>query len=73
MDHFDLWPEYEREMGKWLRDGRASYEESVRHGLENCVTALLEMLHGRNTGKQLVQLSEDPTETAAAASGSGST
>ena len=72
-DHFDLWPEYEREMGKWLHDGRASYEESVRYGLENCVGALLEMLHGCNTGKQLVQISEDPTKTAAAASGSGST
>ena len=62
-DHFDLWPEYEREMGKWLCDGRASYRESVRHGLENCVAALVDMLHGRNLGKQLVQVSEDPTSS----------
>ena len=45
-------------MGQWLRQGKLKYREDVVQGLENAPQALIGMLHGRNLGKQLVQVSE---------------
>lgn len=41
--------------GRWLKQGKLKYREDVARGLEN---AQAWMLHGRNLGKQLVQVSK---------------
>lgn len=55
-DFQHLWPEFEREMGQWLRDGRIQYREDVVSGLENAPEAFFGLLQGRNFGKLVVKL-----------------
>jgi hypothetical protein len=57
-DHFDLRPEFVREVGGWLREGRLRHHETVVTGIENGVEAFLGMLRGDNTGKMVVALGE---------------
>ena len=47
-----------RDLSKWLHEGRLKYRETVAEGIENAVPAFLGMLHGENTGKQLVKISD---------------
>jgi hypothetical protein len=42
----------------WLKQGKLKYREEVAQGLEAAPQAFIEVLHGRNEGKQLVQLSD---------------
>jgi len=42
----------------WLKQGKLKYREEVAQGLEAAPQAFIEVLHGRNEGKQLVHLSE---------------
>jgi len=44
-------------LATWLREGRLKHRETVAEGIENAVAAFLGMLHGENTGKQLVRIS----------------
>ena len=43
-------------LGGYFAEGRLKYRESVLHGLENAPRGLIELLAGRNFGKQLVKL-----------------
>jgi NADPH-dependent curcumin reductase CurA len=49
------------EMSAWLRDGRIKYKEDLWAGLEKAPAAFRAMLEGRNFGKTLVAVSDDPT------------
>ena len=49
------------EMADWIRDGRVKYREDIWQGLDRAPEAFGAMLAGRNFGKTLVQVSEDPT------------
>jgi NADPH-dependent curcumin reductase CurA len=60
-DHYDIHPEFRRRMGTWLREGRIKYREDVVDGLENAPAALIGLLQGKNKGKLIVQVGEDPT------------
>ena len=60
-DHAALAPDFHREVGAWVRDGRLTYREDVVDGLENAPAALVGLLAGRNFGKLLVRVSPDPT------------
>ena len=55
-DFIKLYPQFLREMGSWLREGRIHYREDVVEGLENAPQALIGLLQGRNFGKLLVKL-----------------
>ncbi|WP_369935801.1 NADP-dependent oxidoreductase [Xanthomonas tesorieronis] len=57
-DFIKLYPEFLREMGAWLADGRVRYREHVVRGLENAPQAFIDMLGGGNFGKLVVQLDE---------------
>lgn len=57
-DHYDRYPEFEREVSAYIRDGRLKYREWVAEGLENAPQAFLDMLKGRNFGKTLVRIAE---------------
>jgi NADPH-dependent curcumin reductase CurA len=60
-DHLDRLGDFLRDVGAWLREGRLKYREDVVEGLERAPEALIGLLRGRNLGKMLVRVSEDPT------------
>jgi NADPH-dependent curcumin reductase CurA len=55
-DHNDLLPEFRREVGGWLADGKLVVRETVVDGLENAPEAFLGLLRGDNTGKMIVRI-----------------
>ncbi|MCD2325377.1 hypothetical protein LQ953_15250 [Sphingomonas sp. IC-56] len=55
-DHVDLWPEFQRDGGKWISEGRLTWRDTVVDGLENTPRAFIDLFSGGNTGKMLVRL-----------------
>jgi NADPH-dependent curcumin reductase CurA len=55
-DHFDRMPDFVRDVGGWLRDGKIRYRETVVDGLDNAPDAFIGLLRGENIGKMLVKL-----------------
>ena len=60
-DHYELLPDYLRQMAGWLKAGQVKYIEDVTQGLEKAPEAFVAMLKGGNFGKQVVQIGADPT------------
>jgi NADPH-dependent curcumin reductase CurA len=58
-DHEDLRPEFEQQVGGWLRSGELVSSQTVTEGLDHAVEAFIGLLSGANVGKMLVQLSEE--------------
>ena len=56
VDHRDLRPQFEEEVGALVRDGRIVWRETVIEGIERTFDAFLAVLTGGNTGKMLVRL-----------------
>jgi NADPH-dependent curcumin reductase CurA len=48
-------------MAGWIRDGRVTYREDFVDGLENAAVAFRGLLEGRNFGKLIVRVGDDPT------------
>ncbi|MGA7615912.1 MAG: NADP-dependent oxidoreductase [Thermoanaerobaculia bacterium] len=61
-DHYDRFPEFLRDMRKWIEEGKMKAREHVVEGLENAPGAFLGLFHGENFGKLLVKVSDDPTQ-----------
>jgi len=59
-DHFDRYPEFVREVGGWLREGRLKHQETVVEGIENAPSAFLGLFAGDNLGKMVVKIGRDP-------------
>lgn len=55
-DFITLYPQFLREMGGWLADGKIRYREDLVEGLENAPRALIGLLRGENFGKVVVKL-----------------
>ncbi|MEV6014816.1 MULTISPECIES: NADP-dependent oxidoreductase [unclassified Streptomyces] len=55
-DHYDLQPEFVREVGGWIRSGELKYAETVVEGIENNLEAFFGVLRGDNIGKMIVKL-----------------
>ncbi len=53
--------DFVRDMTQWVADGSVRYREDVVQGLENAPEAFRGLLRGKNFGKLLVQVGEDPT------------
>lgn len=53
--------EFFTEMSGWLRDGKIKYREDFVDGLENAPKGLIGLLEGKNFGKLIVRVSDDPT------------
>lgn len=47
------------QLGKWLKEGKLKYRETIVNGLENTPQALMGLFRGDNIGKQLVKVSEE--------------
>ena len=46
------------QLTEWVESGQLKYRERITDGLENAPQAFLEMLNGKNTGKQLVKIAD---------------
>ena len=55
-DWKDRYGEALKELGGFLAQGKLRYRESVVQGLENAPRGLMDLLNGKNFGKQLVKL-----------------
>jgi NADPH-dependent curcumin reductase CurA len=55
-DHAHLQPEFVREVGPMLADGRLKAQETVVDGIDHAVDAFLGLLSGGNTGKMVVKV-----------------
>jgi NADPH-dependent curcumin reductase CurA len=54
--YLDMMDDMQRDIGRWLRDGKIRYEETVVEGLENAPEALAQLMRGGTTGKTLVRI-----------------
>jgi NADPH-dependent curcumin reductase CurA len=52
----ELWPQGLTELGQLVASGKLSYRETIADGLAAAPEAFIDMLRGRNFGKQLVKL-----------------
>jgi NADPH-dependent curcumin reductase len=59
-DHIDRLPAFLADMTGWVKDGRVKYREDVVDGLENAPEAFIGLLRGKNFGKLLVRVGQDP-------------
>jgi NADPH-dependent curcumin reductase CurA len=53
--------EFLKDCGGWVREGRLKYREDVVTGLDQAPEAFIGLLQGKNFGKLLVRVGEDPT------------
>jgi NADPH-dependent curcumin reductase CurA len=53
--------DFVRDMTQWVADGSVRYREDIVTGLENAPSAFRGMLAGKNFGKLIVQVDDDPT------------
>ena len=60
-DHLDRMPDFLRDCSTWVREGKLKYREDAVVGLENAPAAFIGLLEGRNFGKLMVKVGEDPT------------
>jgi NADPH-dependent curcumin reductase CurA len=60
-DHFDRLPDFMQECAPLVRQGELRYREDIVDGLDVAPAAFIGLLEGKNFGKQLVRVSEDPT------------
>ncbi|HEY9609944.1 NADP-dependent oxidoreductase [Allocoleopsis sp.] len=53
--------EFVNDVSQWLQEGKLKYKEDVVEGLENAPHAFIGLLQGKNFGKLIVKVSDDPT------------
>ncbi len=54
-DHNDRHPQFLEDMGKWRKEGRIQWKETIFQGIENSPRAFLGLFSGENFGKMLVR------------------
>jgi NADPH-dependent curcumin reductase len=60
-DHLARMADFLKDCGGWVREGRLKYREDIVAGLEKAPEAFIGLLQGKNFGKLLVRVGEDPT------------
>ncbi len=60
-DQWQRWAEYRAMAAPLVRSGELRYREDIVDGLDRAPEAFIGLLQGRNFGKLLIRLAEDPT------------
>jgi len=60
IDYLPRFGEFIAEMAPWVMQGKIKYDTTVVKGIENALGSLDMLFTGKNTGKLLVQVSEEP-------------
>ena len=60
-DHLDRMPAFLADCGKWVREGTLKYREDIVDGLASAPEAFIGLLQGKNFGKMIVKVGQDPT------------
>ncbi|CAA6816882.1 MAG: Putative oxidoreductase YncB, partial [uncultured Thiotrichaceae bacterium] len=50
------YPEFFKDMSRWLQEGKIQYTEDLVDGLDNAVDAFIGLLDGKNFGKLVVKV-----------------
>lgn len=51
--------EFQREMERWVKEGKIHYREQMTDGLENAPAAFIGLLTGKNFGKVVIRVADD--------------
>lgn len=57
-NYADRFNEGYEQLGKWIREGKIKYRETITDGLENAPDAFIGLFTGENIGKQLVRVAK---------------
>jgi len=60
-NHYDQRQESIEQLSSWIREGKLKYKEDFIEGLENASKAFIGLLNGKNFGKLVVKINDDPT------------
>lgn len=60
-DWRDRYGEGLERLTRWVQSGEVKYREDIVEGIENAPAAFAGLMEGRNFGKQLVRIGEDPS------------
>jgi hypothetical protein len=63
-DQWQRFGEYRAMAAPLVRNGELRYREDIVEGLDRAPDAFIGLLNGRNFGKLLIQLGDDPTTKA---------
>ncbi|KAI9021709.1 hypothetical protein CLU79DRAFT_752878 [Phycomyces nitens] len=55
-EHPEMEADFRKDVTKWLQDGVIQYRESASEGIESAPQALIDVLKGKNFGKQVVNV-----------------
>ncbi len=58
--NMSVWEDFQRDVARWILDGEIKWQETVLHGLESTPAAFLDLFAGKNSGKMVVDLRDDP-------------
>ena len=61
MDHWDLFPEAQKQVTEWVESGQIQYRTQMLDGLDACPEALLRLFTGDHLGKLVVKIAHDPS------------
>ena len=62
LDYWDRFPECFAQLREWVDEGRLRWREEMFEGLEQCPDALNALFTGANTGKVIVQVSDESSD-----------
>ncbi|KAI8888421.1 NAD(P)-binding protein [Backusella circina FSU 941] len=57
-DYPDMVEPFRKEVTEWLKSGKIQYRETIATGIENTPEAMLDVLTGKNFGKQVVKVAD---------------
>jgi NADPH-dependent curcumin reductase CurA len=61
LDYMDRFQAANKDLGRWLAEGKIQYRVDVVDGLENAPRAINKLFDGSNTGKLIIKVSEEPS------------
>ena len=63
IDYYPRFAEGIQQMAQWLMEGKLKFETDIVRGLENAPSSLSRLFEGKNLGKLVVQVSEEPNRS----------